>query len=385
MKKSDNTAMDQTFGDIRIVAYTEGTIRRTHILHMTPAFKANVAKKPLESGLSGRKLVEELRKEDRDALYHDLTKDEARALKQQGAPIDIPDDEFNVVPSTRGVSIVTGIETSRGHWRKKEDGNSCTLFDPDKYDPRRPERITAAVQYRDEQTGELIQRCYFPQGKLSDPAPGIAADSKLKDGFEYEQNHYMDGAPANYIPEDLKQKYTKWLDMSPGEIKAAQRAEEDANIDVYEEKAVAEEEPAEKSEGTESSKKEEDPNKYKRAFFEAGKMLMREMDRVKAAHTLYDQETRLPIEKLFILRGSPHDLAGKDMAAKQTFNRLTGELTEAWSSNFHRNPVKLSEKRISAFNERSRNGDTISLPRTVIKAGPKTEVKIETPSVGLYL
>ncbi|HEY8190785.1 MAG TPA: hypothetical protein VIG74_00065, partial [Alphaproteobacteria bacterium] len=64
------TAAEQTFDDkIQIVSWMDGTIRHTHILHLTPAYRKNIEKTPLESGLSGEKLVEAMRHKDRNALY----------------------------------------------------------------------------------------------------------------------------------------------------------------------------------------------------------------------------------------------------------------------------------------------------------------------------
>lgn len=330
MKKA--TAAEQAFDNIRIVSWTDNTIRHTHILHLTPKYQET-----LESGLSGKALVDALRK-DNAVIYHDLTKDEARSLQRRGAQIEIPDDEFNTVPSIRGVSTVTGVETSRAHWQQTPDGKSCTPFDPAKYDPARPERVTAAVQYRNEQTGQLERRCYFPAGRLNNPAPGTAADAKIKNGFEYEQYQYVDGAAQDIVPDSLRQIYKQYAKMSAAEL-----------------------------------------------------------DSIIPAEATFDPETKNPVSKRYKLAGALHDLVGcrkkrKDgtleklpietfgnrMPAVQKFDRLTGKLTAATSFNLFTDESALDQAEIDAFNKVRENGGNV---RSISDA-----VKIDTVTrVGHYL
>lgn len=321
-------AAEQTFGNLKIVSWIEDTIRYTHILHLMPKYQE---KAPLESGPSGKALVEALRRNN-DAIYHDLTKDEVRVLKTRGAQIDIPDDEFNTVPSLRSVSTVTSVETSRSHWKITEDGKSCTPFDPAQYDPAKPERVTAAVQHRNEQTGALVLRSYFPEGKSQNPAPGVAAYAEIENGFEYKRHHISNGFHDNYVPADIL-KAAEEQDKIEGEMKT---------------------------------------------YYNFAKLSIAQLNRIEPAKAIFDKITREPLEKVY-MQGHMgfHDLVAartirKDGTPERLPVTIVGrsipaiqklkdhKLVAATSFNRSYYESKLDQAEIDAFNKAHAKPETVS-------------------------
>lgn len=345
--------MTANINDIKVVSYEDGGQRHTHILRLTSRYVKNLEKSPLPEGLSGKDLVQEMRK--RGALYNDLTKEEARALAGQGlADIVIPGDEGPKVPSIYSTFLKTGAESSRGHWQMTEEEDSCALRDPEPYSK---DRITAAVRYYNEENGELAHRTYFPEGRESDPAPGVAASANVKGGFEYEQFHMLNGMPYDHYPDELIVKY-------------GSKTEKGHRMDF-------------------------------------SKMSISDLEKIRAAKTVFDRATKNPVYKMHMIRALAQDpvdcrivkkdgsrevpvfeksadgkiMYGNRTPSEQWRDAVTGDLLKANSFQDYTRESALSAEEIDAFNRARR--DTAAAARSYGSSGSKP---VETAqNIGHYL
>lgn len=334
--------------DIKVVTYEDEGQRHTHILRLTPQYRKNLEKSPLPENLSGKDLVKEMRK--KGALYHDFTKEEARGLPG----IVIPDDEGPKVPSTYSTFLKSGAEASRGHWHMTEKGDSCMLQDPEPYNK---DRITAAVRYYSEATGELRHRTYFPKGAPSDPARGVAASANIENGFEYEREHMLGGMSYDYVPDELLAKYGS------------------NNKGVH--------------------------------TLSFSEMSIADLEKIHAARTVFDRVTKNPVYKMHMIRALANDpvpcretkkdgsrvqpdfersaegkiFYGNRTPSEQWLDAATGDLVKANSFQDYARESALSAEEIEAFNRARKDTAAAGRPFSGIGGKPVETVK----SVGHYL